>query len=174
MDIFGYDTLGYIKLIAQLAQVLAVVVGVVISVRTFTASRERESAERRAEAKKQRFEMQKYREQRDSEARHPYVELRQKLYLDAIHAAAVLANPSLHDDSQIATARTRFWELYWGELSLVEGHSVEKAMIELGTLLEPSLDPTAAQEATYHLSHKLRDSLKKTWGIDEPQEPETP
>ena len=158
--------------ITQLVQVLAVVVGVVISVRTFTASQEKEAAARRAEAQKQEFELQKYREQRQSEALKPYAELRQRLYLDAIHAAAVLSNPELHTAAEIAAARKRFWELYWGELSLVEGTGVEGAMKALGDALEPQNQMTPQQRATYDLAHRLRDSLKKTWGLNEPLEPE--
>jgi hypothetical protein len=167
--------MGFIKIFSQLVQVVAVIAGVVISVRTFAETQRRASEARTEEARRQAIEAQKYREQRDAEARHPYVELRQKLYLDAIHSAAILADPSLHDAREVASARARFWELYWGELSLVEGQGVEKAMMELGAVLDAdNRRPTPAQAKTYDLAHRLRDSLKKTWGINEPIEPETP
>lgn len=108
-------------------------------------------------------------EQRLLESRRPFVELRQKLYLEALQAAEVLATPEAHTLDESAAAKKRFWELYWGELSLVESSDVEVAMVKLGKVLDPSVNVelTEAQERTYDLAHVLRDSLKATWGIQD-------
>jgi hypothetical protein len=161
-------------IVAQVIQVIAVVVGVIISVRTFAHSQEKDRQERLTEANKQIVEAQKYRAQRETEARRPFAELRQRLYSEAIQSAAVLSNPGLHTATEIAAARARFWELYWGELSLVEGQGVESAMKKLGDTLDPGHAVTPAQVATYDLAHRLRDSLQKTWGMTDIPEPERP
>ena len=70
-----------VDLITKLIQTLSVVIGVVISVLSFNQAREREAAARIAEAQK-----------RKAEAARPFLEMRQKLYLEAAHTAAMMAN----------------------------------------------------------------------------------
>jgi len=106
-------------------------------------------------------------EQRFLESRRPFVELRQRLYLEAIRAAEVLATPEAHTPEESTAAKKRFWELYWGELSLVETTDVEEAMVQLGKVFDPNVKVrlTEAQEKTYELAHVLSNSLKASWGI---------
>jgi len=130
-------------------QVLSVVVGVVVSVLSFNATREKEAEARRAEAMK------------------PFLELRQELYMEAVKAAAVLANPETHTEEETRNARKRFRELYVAELSMVESSVVEKQMIELARKIDPELTQlSAAQQAAYNLAHALRDSFVASWGAD--------
>jgi hypothetical protein len=159
---------------SRLAQVISVVVGVVISIFSFNDTRQKEAAARIAEARTRQFELQKYydqrREQADKqqiEAARPFLEMRQKRYMEAIQAAAVLCSPESHMPGEIQKARKRFWELYWAELSMVEGAGVENQMVELGRALKPGLRPTPQQLAAFHLAHALRDSLVESWGINE-------
>jgi hypothetical protein len=160
---------------SKLIQVLSVVIGVIISVLSFNAARETEAHARVAEAEAKKLELQKYADQRkdeaekkQTEAAKPFLELRQKLYLDAVQAAAVLANPKDHSEAKVKEAKVRFRELYVAELSLIEGVGVEKGMIALAEAVDPELTTmTPEQLAAYKLAHALRDSLVKSWKLNE-------
>lgn len=133
--------------IAKTVQVLSVVIGVVISVVSFNATREREAEARRIEASR------------------PFLELRQKLYMEAVKAAAVLANREGYSEQEIASAKRRFRELYVAELSMVESPEVEARMVDLASKTDPSLASlNPAQKAAYDLAHALRDSFVASWG----------
>jgi len=134
--------------VAKTVQVLSVVVGVVISVLSFNAAREKEAEARRIEASK------------------PFLELRQRLYVEAVKQAAVLSNTEGRTDAEIRAAKRRFRELYVAELSMVEAPEVEQSMVTLATRIDPSLTTfSPAQRAAYDLSHALRDSFVAAWGI---------
>lgn len=138
-------------------QVLSIVAGVVISVLSFNEARKQEALAQQAEAGKQQLEAAK-----------PFLELRQRLYLDAVKQAAILANPEVHSKEEIETARKRFRELYVAELSMVEGASVEAEMIKLAEEVDPEVRVlTPAQKAAYDLAHVLRNSLVTSWNVDE-------
>jgi hypothetical protein len=133
--------------IAKTVQVVSVVVGVVISVLSFNATREKEAEARRIEASR------------------PFLELRQKLYMEAVKAAAVLANREGYSEQEIASAKRRFRELYVAELSMVESPEVEARMVDLASKTDQSLTPlNPAQKAAYDLAHALRDSFVASWG----------
>ena len=135
--------------IAKTVQVVSVVVGVVISVLSFNATREKEAEARRIEASK------------------PFLEIRQKLYMEAVKAAAVLANRDDYSKREIASAKRRFRELYVAELSMVESPEVEARMVDLASKTDPSLrNLNSAQRAAYDLSHALRDSFVASWGAN--------
>lgn len=134
--------------IATTAQVASVVAGVVISILSFNATREKEADARKIEAAK------------------PYLTLRQSLYLEALKAAATLANPATHTADEIGAARKRFRDLYVAELSMVEERSVEEKMVALaGEIDSELLKLTPAQQATYNLAHALRDSFVLDWQV---------
>ena len=160
---------------SKLIQVVSVVVGVVISVFSFNAAREKEALARKAEAEARTLELKKYYDQRKDEAERqaaeaakPFLELRQKLYLEAVQAGGVLANPKNYTEAEVNKARTRFRELYVAELSLVEGVGVETGMIALAEAVDPELlTLTKEQRAAYKLAHALRDSLVKSWKLNE-------
>ena len=99
--------------LAKTVQVLSVVVGVVISVLSFNATREKEAEARRIEAGK------------------PFLQLRQSLYMEAIKSAAILANREGYSPKELAAAKRRFRELYVAELSMVESPDVEAKMVAL-------------------------------------------
>ena len=160
--------------IAQSVQVVSVIVGLVISVLSFTAAQRKESEAREKEAEVRLADMRRYdTERREAvekkriESAQPFLKLRQKLYLETVTLAAILSNPSDHTPAQLKTARTRFRQLYVAELSMVEGKGVESGMEKLAAEVDPELSSmTDAQVAAYELAHKLRDSLVKSWGVD--------
>jgi hypothetical protein len=133
--------------LAKTVQVLSIVVGVVISVLSFNAAREKEAEARRIEASK------------------PFLQLRQSLYMEAVKAAAVLANREGYCPKELAAAKRRFRELYVAELSMVESPDVEARMVSLASMTDPSLTTlNPAQKAAYDLAHALRDSFAAAWG----------
>ncbi len=141
---------SYLELAATTAQVLSVVVGVVISVLSFNATRVKEAEALRLEAAK------------------PFLQLRQKVYTEAVKAAAVLSDPDSHTPEELSKAQKRFRELYVAELSMVESKEVEKKMVALAKIIDPSLASfSPAQQAAYDLAHALRDTFISTWGINE-------
>lgn len=137
-----------LKLIGSFITIISVTVGVVISVLNFRIAKEKEAESRKIEAAK------------------PFLELRQKLYLDALKNASILASKELHTEEEVKQAKKRFSELYWGELSLIEERSIEAKMIAVASSenLTDSITPT--QRTVYDLSHAMRESLVKSWGVD--------
>jgi hypothetical protein len=66
----------------------------------------------------------------------------------------------------------RFWQLYWGELSMVEDLNVEHAMVLFGRSLTALQHPgtnehcaQSRQEISLILAHCIRESLAKSWGV---------
>jgi hypothetical protein len=106
-----------LETISKMVQVLSVVAGVVISVLSFNGAREAEARALQADAEK-----------REVEAAKSFLDLRQRLYLDAVQQAAVLSNPEVHSSQELLAAKKRFRELYVAELSMIEGIGVEEMM----------------------------------------------
>ncbi|MCK1705029.1 hypothetical protein IVA86_27385 [Bradyrhizobium sp. 146] len=63
-------------------------------------------------------------------------ELRNGTYNKAIKAGAAIAIAPDLGGSDIASAVTTFWQLYWGELAQFEGAQVEGAMVQFGRELQ--------------------------------------
>jgi hypothetical protein len=142
------DAKSVLELVATTVQVLSVVVGVVISVVSFNHTRSQEALARTVEAQK------------------PFLELRQRLYLEAIKQAGILATPKDHSEAELKAAKARFRELYVAELSMVEVPEVEGQMKALASAVDPELTSlTDAQKAAYYLAHALRDSFVEDWNI---------
>lgn len=108
------------------------------------------------------------------EARKPYYQKQMDLCLEATEVAAVLA--SSIDREKWQTARARFWELYWGPLSVVETPlgagigPVEQKMVEIGEALEPeglspALPVTAIEQPSFELAHSCRDLIAQSWQV---------
>jgi len=106
---------------------------------------------------------QRYEETRRIEATKPFLERQLKLYTEASQATAVLATSQ--DDATRNGARKRFWELYWGELALVENEIVEAAMVAFGRGLQAGRPPEEMQQLSLSLAHACRDSLAISWGV---------
>ncbi|MBI3367988.1 MAG: hypothetical protein HY021_05940 [Burkholderiales bacterium] len=142
------DSKTRLEVIATSAQVASVIVGVVIAVLSFNATRVKEA------------------EARELEAAKPFLTLRQSLYAEALKAAGVLSNPEVHGKDELAKSRARFRELYVAELSMVEAPEVESSMRALAQQIDPDLlNLNPAQAAAYNLAHALRDSFTSAWKI---------
>ena len=144
------ESKSYLEIAATTAQVFSVVVGVVISVLSFNATRDKEAEARRLEAAK------------------PFLTLRQNVYTEAVKAAAVLVNSEVHTPEDLAVAKKRFRDLYVAELSMVESQNVAQKMIALASVIDPPLASfTPAQNAAYNLAQALRESYVPSWGLDQ-------
>lgn len=103
-------------------------------------------------------------ETRNLEARKQYLTRQLDLYTDATRAAAKLATAP-PDSAEYRKARTRFWELYWGELSMVENQGVETAMKRMGDCLNGTCACSSLTQCSLDLAHACRRSLAESWGV---------
>jgi hypothetical protein len=88
-----------------------------------------------------------------------------------VAASALVASNNITEAEE---ARTEFWKLFWGELSILEHGNVKKAMEEFGTQLrkvqDGSASPASLEQLSYRLARACRKSLGKTWdpvGLDD-------
>jgi hypothetical protein len=156
--------------ISTWAQVLTVVAGVVITAWSFNETRKKEAEARKIAAEKE-AEARQYTAEKEAaasriEAAKPFLELRQKLYTQAVQVAGILTNPITHTEAELKSAKKRFRELYVAELSMVEAREVEGKMFRLAEEIDPEVTKfTAAQSAAYKLSLALHDSFIDDYGL---------
>jgi len=98
------------------------------------------------------------------EATRPFLERQLKLYTEASQTAAILVTSK--NEAERGKAEKRFWELYWGELALVEDPGVEAAMVRFGRGLTSEAAPSELQQLSLRLAGALRDSLARSWGVE--------
>ncbi|KQZ66209.1 MULTISPECIES: hypothetical protein [unclassified Lysobacter] len=117
---------------------------------------------RRDQLQAQRQEGERLAEARRIEATRPFLEKQLELYAEAARVCARIA--SAHDG---ADAVARFWELYWGELALVENREVEAKMVQFGQALQymPE-DRSELRHRALELAAACRASLARSWGVD--------
>ena|SRR5215813_1594951 len=108
------------------------------------------------------------------ESRKPFLAQQLSLYVDATRAAAQLAtlDPKSND---WGNARLRFWQLYWGELIVVEDVDVAKKMQAFGDQLK-TVDPekgvpTFLDAASRELAEACRRSIERNWDYELPPLP---
>jgi hypothetical protein len=117
---------------------------------------------------------------RDSQK--PFLERQLQFYFEAVKVTAKLATlpPSLGDkgpgaEESYGWAYRRFWELYWGELAVVESQEIAGAMVRFGRSLEDLTTcrstPDAAcgdkqallQQLSLALAGEIRKSIERGW-----------
>jgi hypothetical protein len=104
-------------------------------------------------------------ETRNLEARKTYLTRQLDLYTDATRSAAKIATLTA-DSPEYARALNRFWELYWGELSMVESREVEGAMKQMGDCLNGNCSGCPhLRRCSLDLAHACRRSLAESWGV---------
>lgn len=107
-------------------------------------------------------------EVRVREARKPFDDQQLKLYFEAAKVAGILATSNPSSDLWKPN-KTRFYALYWSELSMVEDPRVEGAMVNFERSLRNYASGGIHQQVrnqAYCLSHALKASIAKTWTID--------
>ena len=102
------------------------------------------------------------------EIRRPFLERQLTLYFEAAKVASQITNPL--DQRERKFAVQRFWQLYWGELAVVEDPEVAGAMVAFGRELRASGDrgrnSSDLQKLGLELSHACRSSLQKSWNVN--------
>ena len=121
----------------------------------------REKSSHELEARK--VESTRLVETRRIEATKPFLERQLALYAEATKIAAQVATQGTSESRKKALAR--FWELYWGELALVENRSVEAAMKRMGDALRANASTQELEQASLAVAHACRESLDRSWGI---------
>jgi hypothetical protein len=109
-----------------------------------------------------------FRNARESRNR-PFLEKQLELCLEACEAASVLATTS--SKVTFKRAHSRFLELYWGTLSVVEDKPVASAMVEFRSKLnklvktEAPLPLEAMETDSYRLARAVRNLIIHSWQI---------
>jgi hypothetical protein len=119
------------------------------------------------------------------ESQKPFLEKQLAFYFEAAKVTsklATLAPPAGHEQpasEDWTWARKRFWELYWGELGVVESPQVASAMVNFGNTLKEvegcvtSGEPCTERQraltgASLSLAHSIREDIEKGWGYKLP------
>lgn len=130
----------------------------------------RERTESAREVAARRFEDEPQARTRRIEATKPYLERQLTLYTQASQMASTLATSD--DEQGKVKMRMRFWQLYWGELALVEDKAVEGAMVEYGSCLTENCGSGELKGKSLALAHACRDSLAVSWNVEQWRTPE--
>jgi hypothetical protein len=149
---FGLDFDQWLKLVGVVGAIGSFVWGVY----QWRYKSERELAQDKVEA-------DRIAATRKLEATRPFLERQLKLYPEASQVAAILATSE--DPSERSIASKKFWQLYWGELALVENQDVEDAMVDFGKALVREAPLPELQKLSLRLAHACRISLDRSWGI---------
>lgn len=126
-------------------------------VRTFNVNAQHQAAVRQAEIEKDE-------RTRRIAAAEPFLKQQLALFREATAVTATLA--SSKDQAEVAKARARFWQLYWGELGLVERGGVARAMADFGRALKEGTSQESLGPLALNLAHVCRDELAASWGTD--------
>lgn len=142
------------------------VVGILLAVAGFWDGVRRFNQGRQAEAQLAATRAREAQVVAVRESRKPFLERQLALYFEAAKAASQLA--TLPQGTAWNNARQRFWELYWGELGLVEDADVQTAMVNFGRALNDlhkGAVPAAGLDVlALRLAHACRNSLREGWG----------
>jgi hypothetical protein len=114
------------------------------------------------------------------EAQRPFLEKQLSLYFETAQVTGRLVTLSPDDEKEWQRIESRFWSLYWSELSLVEDKIVEEAMVKFGARLndytsdrkktnehnQPFNDAEKKRplyQAAFELAHAIRASIETGW-----------
>lgn len=104
----------------------------------------------------------------EREAQQPFLKKQLELYFETAEVIGKLVTLD-QTQSEWKVAETRYWALYWSELSLVEHEVVKKAMQKYaGALSGYKQAPSAQsrdvlQDYTYKLAIALREGVSSSW-----------
>lgn len=99
--------------------------------------------------------------------RKPFFDKQFELVFETSQIVAALA--TLSDHELWKEKRLRFWQLYWGELAVVEDHRLELLMQDYGDLLTAIGDDFARRGdlkiPALDVARACRELLKDTWNL---------
>ena len=102
------------------------------------------------------------------EAKKPFFSKQLELCEKASSAAAVLATKATRNPGEVTKAAGDFWQLYWGPLGIVEGTSVEGAMVRFGNCLNGKCGERSMPALSLELAHACRDLVSESWNLNLP------
>lgn len=148
---------------------LLVLAGLVFGVVQFKVTTDLNRKDQREQYKETLTEARLALAEAQREAKKPFYERQLALYLEATDVTSRISDPSSEEDKRAATAR--FWQMYWGQLALVESQEVESAMVAFqSVLVDTALTDQERAESlrrkSLDLAHKCRDSLKESWDVE--------
>lgn len=136
---------------------LLAIAAFVWGVYTYRDTAQRQLASEEAQAKRTE-------ETRRIEATRPFLDKQLALYTEATRVVAIIATS--RNAEQVKSAQTRFYELYWGDLALVEHGDVSAAMATFRSAMNEGRDPDKLGPLALKLAHACRDELATSWGTD--------
>jgi hypothetical protein len=154
-------TVGVAGVIQVWLPILTVVVGGVWGLFTYI------EAQKAAEQTRQ-TEQDKLTRAREQEAQQPFLKKQLELYFETSQVIGKLVTLDAAQD-EWKSAASRYWALYWSELSLVEHEVVKKAMQKYaGALVGYKKAPNdesrkSLQDNTYNLAIALREGIASSW-----------
>ena len=108
-------------------------------------------------------------ETRRVEATRPFLDRQLKLYTDATQAASTMATSKSLEE--VDAAKNRFFQLFWGELVMVEDRRVESAMVDFRDAIHTGKKGLQLEQSSLRLARACRDSLAESWGVRQWQDP---
>ncbi len=101
------------------------------------------------------------------EARKPFLQKQLTLCFEAVTQASTLATTT--DPAKWQKAKSRFLELYWGELAVVENEAVAKKMIafkqKLPSAIGNELPIKGLEGPSILIAHECRALIKDNWKV---------
>ncbi|WCM53501.1 hypothetical protein OH720_10965 [Pseudomonas sp. WJP1] len=124
--------------------------------------RDQRAEEYNRSEKSRKDEFDKSEKIRQIESTRPFLQRQLDLYIETTQVVARIATKNLADTSK---DQARFWELFWGELALVENESVESAMVNMSEAIKDKCPKSYLEQASLRVAHTMRASLDKSWSI---------
>lgn len=90
----------------------------------------------------------------------PWLDSQREIYLQALTAAATVANAS--DPEEPEQAKTVFWNLYHGKMILVETQEVADGMILFGNCIKSGCNSARLNELLHQLATAMANSMAAT------------
>lgn len=98
----------------------------------------------------------------EQEFMKPWIQSQREIYLDALSAAATIANSE--SPNRIPEAVEKFWQLYHGKMIVIETKNVSDAMISFGRCLDgkESCDRDELNKRSHALASEMARSMGAT------------
>ncbi|MBP0614696.1 hypothetical protein [Jiella mangrovi] len=101
-------------------------------------------------------------------AKQPFLEKQMEYCFEASDVVATVATNPNGSDTR-TKAEGRFWELYWGQLAIVENAAVETEMVCFGHWLNQSAQTDcgdiAPRQRSLRLAKACRNLVSEMWGV---------
>ena len=96
----------------------------------------------------------------DRQSKQKFLDKQFELYTEAVIVVSRLATGGKYASRD--EDASRFWQLYWGELGMVEDGQVARAMVKVGTALDSNGN---LELPSLHLSRCISKSIEVNWGV---------